>query len=216
MAEESTAPRQVLVPWERVAGWFKRYEQRHADTRWWVDGGVLHGDSPDGSRVSLSIPFDDATLSSPSDIAVHLGKPWRLGVVLVRRGGFAVAYVVGADIVESKVGKRHVQGKTKAGGWSQQRFANRRDNQAKVAFAAAAGHVEEILLPHAGRLDLVISAGDRQAADAVWAQPRLRPLTTRPQRWLGGVADPRRDVLEQAVATARSVTISLTDPPADP
>ena len=47
--------------------------------------------------------------------------------------------------MESKVGQRHVQGRTKAGGQSQQRFARRRDNQARAAYEAAAEHAARIL-----------------------------------------------------------------------
>src|SRR5262249_9520678 len=44
-----------------------------------------------------------------------------VGVLLVRRGGFAAGVFEGARLAESKIGARHVQGRTKAGGWSQQR-----------------------------------------------------------------------------------------------
>ncbi len=66
--------------------------------------------------------------------------PEEWGVLLVRKGGFAVARLAGDRLAESKVGQRHVQGRTKAGGQSQQRFARRRDNQARDAYAAAADH----------------------------------------------------------------------------
>ena len=66
-------------------------------------------------------------------------------MLLVRKGGFAVARLAGDRIVESKVGQRHVQGRTKAGGQSQQRFARRRDNQARQAYEAAAEHAARIL-----------------------------------------------------------------------
>ena len=66
-------------------------------------------------------------------------------MLLVRKGGFAVARLAGDAIEESKVGQRHVQGRTKAGGQSQQRFARRRDNQARQAYEAAADHAARIL-----------------------------------------------------------------------
>lgn len=200
------------MPFERLSGWLDRFDARHPGTVWSVAESVLSATSPDGTSVTMVIPFPGVGLQSPADVLSHLERPWRLGVVLVRRGGFAVAYVVGTAVVEAKTGRRHVQGKTKAGGWSQQRFANRRDNQARVAFEAAAGYVEQLLLPRRSTLDLVASGGDRRAVDTVFAVPSLRPLTMRPQRWLGGVPDPKRAVLDQAVVTARSVTISITDP----
>ena len=80
--------------------------------------------------------------------------------------------------VESKVGQRHVQGRTKAGGQSQQRFARRRDNQARQAYEAAADHAARILggLP---RGSLVVTGGDHAAVDEVLADPRLSGLERR-------------------------------------
>ena len=66
-------------------------------------------------------------------------------VVLVRRGGFAVAVVVDGRMVVHKVGSRHVQSRTAAGGWSQQRFARRRANQADALVEAVAEHLARIL-----------------------------------------------------------------------
>ncbi len=206
------APRQVVVPFDRFSGWLERFDSRHPGTRWSVAAGVLQATSPDGTHVSVEIPFAAEDLQTAADVVTHLGRGWRIGVVLVRRGGFAAAYVVGAEIVAAKTGRRHVQGKTKAGGWSQHRFANRRDNQARVAFEAAAGYVERLLLPRIATLDAVVSGGDRRAVETVFADAALQPLTSLPQRWLGGVPDPKRAVLEQAVARARSVTVLIADP----
>ena len=61
-------------------------------------------------------------------------------MLLVRKGGFAIARLAAPTTTDSKVGQRHVQGRTKAGGQSQQRFARRRDNQARQAYEAAAEH----------------------------------------------------------------------------
>ncbi|MEP6667400.1 MAG: acVLRF1 family peptidyl-tRNA hydrolase, partial [Nocardioidaceae bacterium] len=156
-------------------------------------------------------PLPEPSLAS---LLVHLARPWQLGVLLVRRGGFAVAWVVGPEIAEAKTGQRHVQGRTKAGGWSQQRFARRRDNQARAAFDAAAGHVARILGPLAASLDLITTGGDRQAVDTVLAARELASLAELPRLWIGPVADPRRGVLEEAVQRARSLEITLTDPTA--
>ena len=98
-------------------------------------------------------------------------------MLLVRKGGFAVARLAGERIVESKVGQRHVQGRTKAGGQSQQRFARRRDNQARQAYEAAADHAARILGGPRGRWS---TGGDHAAVDEVLADPRLaRPARGR-------------------------------------
>jgi hypothetical protein len=62
-----------------------------------------------------------------------------VGVLLVRLGGYAVGVFSGAPprLLNSKAGSRPVHGRSAAGGWSQQRFARRRENQAATALRAA-------------------------------------------------------------------------------
>jgi hypothetical protein len=107
-------------------------------------------------------------------------------------------------VVEHKIGQRHVQGRTKAGGQSQQRFARRRRNQAVAAYEAAADHAARILRPGP-----VVAGGDRTAVAEVLADPRLRGLHV-VEPWLA-VPDPRRSVLDGAVVDARSVRVEVTN-----
>ena len=65
--------------------------------------------------------------------------------------GHAVGVFDGAALVASKVGSRQVHGRSAAGGWSQQRFARRREGQVRVALAAAADVAATLLLPVAPR-----------------------------------------------------------------
>jgi hypothetical protein len=204
-------PRTVAVPCERLPGWIARYDERHPGTVWQHAPVLASAESPDGSSASFDVPFPPLDELSLAGLVAHLGQPRRIGVVIVRKGGFAVALAVGADVVASKIGQRHVQSRTKAGGWSQQRFARRRENQARAAYDAASGHVAEILVPHAEALDLLVTAGDRAAVDAVFSLRALAPLLGVAQRWVPGVPDPNRTVLEQVVATARSVDVSVAD-----
>ncbi len=187
---ERPPARTVQVPWRRLPGWIERYDTRHPGTSWAVTPALVSADSPDGSTASFDVPMAplaDPTLAGLRD---HLGRSWQIGIVLVRRGGFAVAGLSGDEVVESKVGQRHVQGRTKAGGWSQHRFARRRDNQARAAFDAAGGHVHALLGPHARSLDLLVTGGDQVAADTVLDLPELEPLRALPRRWLGGLPGP--------------------------
>jgi hypothetical protein len=208
---ERPPARTVQVPWERLPGWIERYDTRHPGSRWVVTPRAVSAESPDGSAASFDVPM--APLADPTlaGLHEHLARSWRIGVVLVRRGGFAVARLSGADVVESKVGQRHVQGRTKAGGWSQHRFARRRDNQARAAFDAAGAHVQALLGQHARSLDLLVTGGDRVAADTVLDMPELESLRGLPRRWLGGLPDPRRSVLERAIETVRSVSVQIVD-----
>jgi len=136
-------------------------------------------------------------------------------VLLVRRGGFAVGVADGARLVASKVGTRYVQGRTKAGGWSQQRYARRRDAQASSAFAAAADATANVLLPRLGDLDGLVTGGDRAAVRSVVADARLKALGDLPQGRFLAVPDPRKRVLEEAVRRARAVVVDVYDPDRD-
>ncbi|SDO99415.1 hypothetical protein SAMN04489867_1125 [Pedococcus dokdonensis] len=134
-----------------------------------------------------------------------------LGVLLVRRGGYAVGLAHGPALTESKVGKRHVQSRTAAGGWSQQRFARRRGNQADELVRAVAEHTLRIL-PRGIPVALVVG-GDRALVRAVLDDPRLAHLDALPRRELYDLPDPRRDVLEEAVKRGRAVRVTIEDRP---
>jgi Actinobacteria/chloroflexi VLRF1 release factor len=204
-------PRAVAVRFDRLAGWLTRYDARHPDTVWAYGSERVDGASPDGSSASIEVPFPPLREPSSGGLAAHAAQPWQIGLVIVRKGGFAVARAVGAQVVSVKVGQRHVQSRSKAGGWSQQRFARRRENQAHAAYDAASRHVHEILLPHAAGLDLLATAGDRAAVDAVFAARALAPLLAVRRQWVPGVADPRRAVVDETLAAVRSARILVVD-----
>jgi len=135
--------------------------------------------------------------------------------MLVRRGGFAMGVARGDTLEASKVGSRHVQGRTKAGGWSQQRYARRRAAQADTAFAAAADATVAVLVPRVADLEGLVTGGDRAAVSSVLADPRLRAFGDLPQGPFLAVPDPRRRVLEGAVRRSRAVRIEVFDPDLD-
>ena len=205
-----TGSRTVLVPRERVVRWFDNFSASHGDTVLSVGSGGLHGSAADGASAVARLPFGEAYdgPADPSAFTAAVTMPTRWGILLVRKGGFAVATVLSGEVADSKVGQRHVQGRTKAGGQSQQRFARRRDNQARQAYEAAAEHAHRVL---GGRLDALVCGGDRPAVEAVLGDPRLRALAlVRVDPWLD-VPDPRRAVLDRAVADGGSVSITVTD-----
>jgi hypothetical protein len=203
-----TSSRTVLVPAARLVRWVENFGVRHGDPVLAVREGMLDLAAPDGATAMAGLPFGGAYDGPPdaASFAAALVVPTRWGLLLVRKGGFAVAALARETVTASKVGQRHVQGRTKAGGQSQQRFARRRDNQARQAYEAAAEHASRILRD----VQLVVGGGDRTAVDAVLEDPRLRRLV-RVEPWLA-VPDPRRGVLEQAVVDAGSVAVTVTDP----
>ena len=102
-----------------------------------------------------------------------------------------------------------MQGRTKAGGWSQQRYARRRDNQSAKAYAEAADVAARLLAPHAAALDAVVGGGDRAAVAAVLADPRLAALRPLLRPRVLPVPDPRLRVLEAFPAQFLAVEIAL-------
>ena len=207
-----TGSRTVLVPRERVVRWFDNFATGHGDTVYSVASDGLHATAVDGASAAARLPFGEGYdgPADPAAFAAAVTMPVRWGILLVRKGGFAVATVVRGQVAESKVGQRHVQGRTKAGGQSQQRFARRRDNQTRQAYEAAAEHAHRVL---AGPLDALVCGGDRSAVEAVLSDARLRALALlRVDPWLD-VPDPRRAVLHRAVADGGSVAVTVTDTP---
>ncbi|WP_210443263.1 acVLRF1 family peptidyl-tRNA hydrolase [Nocardioides sp. SYSU D00065] len=197
----------VLVPAPRWARWIDNFVARHGPAPLSVVDGALRGEAEDGSHFTARLPFA-ASYDGPAQVAAFAEAaaapaPW--GVLLVRKGGFAVARLHGSDLVEHKIGQRHVQGRTKAGGQSQQRFARRRDNQARQANEAAADHAARILASSR----VVVTGGDRTAVEAVLADPRLTSLVV-VAPWLA-VPDPRRAVLDAAIGDARSLQVEVVN-----
>ncbi len=199
---------EVFLPAERVVRWAENFATRHGETSLETSDGALTGHAVDGSSFVARLPFATA-YDGPAEaraFAEAVSAPGRWGMLLVRKGGFAVARLAGDRLEEHKIGQRHVQGRTKAGGQSQQRFARRRDNQARQAYEAAAEHAARIL---GGSPMPVVTGGDHAAVEEVLADPRLRGLSvTGP--WLA-VPDPRRAVLDAAIADARSVRVEVVN-----
>src|SRR5438067_9960335 len=106
-------------------------------------------------------------------------KARRIGLLLARKGGVAVGIAVGDALEVSKVDSRYVQGRTAAGGWSQHRFARRRENQARAAAADGADIAVPLLVPAAPGLAAVVTAGAPRAGDTSLADVRLASVAVR-------------------------------------
>ncbi|PZG15204.1 hypothetical protein C1I95_20100 [Micromonospora craterilacus] len=207
--------RWVEVDPARVARWVAGFADRHGPPTNTVQGYGLLLAAPDGATAELHTPPGaPATLDLETFVAAATA-PRRIGLLLARKGAVAVGVAEGEQLPVHKVDTRYVQGRTAAGGWSQQRFARRRDNQAKAALADAVDLAARLLLPVADRLDALVAGGDRRAVDTVLADRRLAPLATLRADRLLDVPEPRHAVLVAAVAAARSVHILIREPQSD-
>jgi hypothetical protein len=210
-------PRTVLVSGERLAGWLERFALRNGG--YTVDagspGGALILNAANGCRAVLVPPIPPApeAAEAPSVQALTAAaeEPRAVALILVRRGGYSVGVARNGRLLASKTGTRYVQSRTAAGGWSQQRFARRRANQASSLVQAAAEHASAVFSAHP--IDCVQLGGDRTLALEVLTHPALAQYAHLPRLPFTAVPDPRLAVLQRAAAEAMSVRITITDPP---
>ena len=199
--------RTVSVAAARLGTWLDGFADRHGPWVVAASAEVVEVTGADGDRASVHVPFPPLEDLTMRGLLAHVKRAHRVGVLLVRRGGYAAGIFEGARLVSSKVGSSYVQGTTKAGGWSQQRYARRRANQADAAFAEAADVVVRIF--GGQQLDALVLGGDRPAVKAVLADARLaalNDLVTGP--WLT-VKDPKLRVLEAMPEQFLAVRIDL-------
>lgn len=200
--------RWVDVAPERLDRWLENFAGRHGP---WTAAGLLLT-AADGATAELAPPPGMPVTGDVAELRRAAGEARRVGLLLARKGAVAVGVAAGTKLVVSKVDTHYVQGRTAAGGWSQQRFARRRDNQAKAAAADGAGIAARLLLPEVRSLAALVTGGDHTAVDTILTSPPLQPLVAlRSDRFLD-VPEPRRTVLEDAIAQARAVRILVKDP----
>lgn len=196
----------------RVGRWVEGFADRHGPHTTTVREYGLLLTADDGATAELYAPPGAPAGDDVAGFVAAAVASRRIGLLLARKGAVAVGVADGVDLVVSKVDTRYVQGRTAAGGWSQQRFARRRDNQAKAAMGDAADLAVRLLLPEVTRLTAVVGGGDRRAVDTVLADRRLAPLVPLRAERLLDVPEPRHAVLVAAVTAARAVHIRLRDP----
>ena len=177
-----------------------------------ADGAVAECHPPFGESFAV-LPETAAVEQAAGAIAAHARVPRAVGVLLVRLGGYAAGVFTGypPELADAKVGSRLVHGRSAAGGWSQHRFARRREKQANEALEAAASTALAVF-GRGPRLDAVVLGGDRRAAADLRDDPRLAPyLALATERFLT-VPDPKRVVLEGTPRLFTAVRIRLTEP----
>ncbi len=191
MNRPATASRMAMVPGPRLSGWVDRFRTSH---------GAVHSDFHDDNLLLTAADGTTALLKAPwpvdgrpgrgstdvERLAAMAGQERGLGLVLVRRGGFALAAASGPLILASATGKRHVEAKVTAG-------------QAASLFAG-------------NRIEYIVPGGDRTLVDQVLAHPALKAFAGRTRLALLDVQEPKAANLAKAAADACSVRITVSDP----
>ncbi|WP_370893038.1 acVLRF1 family peptidyl-tRNA hydrolase [Janibacter sp. GXQ6167] len=194
-----SGPRRVEVEPARLPRWLDGVRERHGDLAW--TGG----------------PHDPSFEIVAADGTHIVGERFDhdpLGLLLVRRGGWAVGRAEGGALPAHTTGTKYVQSRTAAGGWSQQRFARRRANQADALVLAlvepAIRHLSD------APLGALVVGGDKALVASLLTvfadEARLRPLLALPRRELYDLPDPRLKVLQDAAHRGRAVRLAITDP----
>ena len=206
--------RRLGVAPDRLGTWLDRVAARHGSfVEVAVAGDTVRITCADTTTVTLRAPFGWTPEPTPlSAFTAAARRPHRAAVLLVRRGRWAVGVFDGPDLVVSKVDTRLVQGRTAAGGWSQQRFARRRGHQTDAVVTAAADTAARVLLPHADGLAALFTGGDRGLVDAVLADPRLQLLAALRRDPPLEVGEPTKEVLLGTPAQFRAVDVHIVEP----
>src|SRR6185436_14031498 len=177
--------------------WVNGFAERHGVLTWSSAQRSVALSAADGATAVLE-PFVPGVPSAGVDeLALWASPPAYLALVLVRRGGYAVGVGQGPELVAHKVGTRYVQSRTAAGGWTQHRFARRRDNQADALVISVIEHTRRVVL--ASLSAALVVGGDRALVRDVLADARLSGLAELPRRELFDLPDPKLVVLRQAL-----------------
>lgn len=205
--------RTVAVAPSRLARWFAGFAERNGE----IDSiRGAHGQTVVTTRRGGTAIIEGIERSGDSIEALieSLRPSGTAVVVLIRRGGYSIATATvdgdAVTVTRSKTGSRYVQGRTAAGGQSQQRFARRRANQTAALVGSAVDTARHVLGDHPAPVDLLVTGGDLPLVDVALA---ARPLATlaRDRQVHVQVGEPRRADIDRALASALEVTIVVTN-----
>ena len=210
--------RWIEIQPDRFPTWMLEFGRRHGGATGLADDGqgtVFTARAVDGAIAECHPPFPPLVITarggSPEALVAHALADRTVGVLLARLGGYAVGVFAGAPprLAASKTGSRLVHGRSAAGGWSQHRFARRREKQASEALRAAADAAVAVFSQ--ARLDAVVLGGDRRAIAGLAEDPRLTDyLAGATDRFLT-VPDPRLAVLRDTPRMFLAIRVRLIE-----
>jgi len=139
----------------------------------------------------------------PGPLKSMLEKDWKLGLILIRLGQWAIGIFKGEKLLDGKAGMGLVHARHKKGGSSANRFARHREKQMEYFFTRIEGHARELLEPRFKSLDYIIYGG---AFDTLLRMQKqchfFESLEDKVVNRLLSVREPRRSSFDQAVEQA--------------
>ena len=209
----------VEVTADRLIGWVNRFGGRNDGLVSLVcDASRVRIIGGNGTVAVIAVPFGPMVQGAREPMEAllnHLATLGALGIVLVRGGAHSVGVARDGIVLSSSTDRAYLQGRTAAGGWSQQRFARRRGNQRAASLDGAADTAARVLVPVAASLHGLVLGGDRAGLTTVMADARLAALNSLPSRTFPDIAEPRRAVLDEVAARSLAVSVTVTAPRPD-
>jgi peptide subunit release factor 1 (eRF1) len=145
---------------------------------------------------------------SPEPLITMLKRDWRIGLVLVRLGHFAIAVFHGDKLVAYKSGTGLVHARHRQGGSSANRFARHREKQMESFFSRVEVHAREVLEPHLNALDYLFYGGTRDTLQVLWRQCGFfGRLEARAVPRLLNIREPKYSALDDALEQAYIGTV---------
>ncbi len=125
---------------------------------------------------------------------------FRIALILVRLGAYAIGLCQRESLITSKTGTGLVHGRHKKGGSSQQRFQRHREKQIETFLGRVCLHAQEQLEPQANALDYIVYGGAWTTILSLQKRcPFLRQFDNRTLPPLLDISKPSREILETAV-----------------
>jgi hypothetical protein len=129
-----------------------------------------------------------------------LRHDFRVALILVRLGAYAIGLCQGESLVSSKVGTGLIHGRHKKGGSSQQRFQRHREKQIESFLNRVCSHSREQLEAPARTLDYLVYGGARTTISSLRKRCSfLGQFDGRTLPPLLDIPEPRKVVLETAI-----------------
>lgn len=129
-----------------------------------------------------------------------LRHDYRVALILVRMGAYAIGLCQGEILISSKVGTGLVHARHKKGGSSQQRFQRHREKQIESFLDRVCSHIRGNLEPQKRLLDYLVYGGAKTTILSLQKRCSfLRQFENRNLPSLLDIAEPRQEVLETAV-----------------
>lgn len=135
----------------------------------------------------------------------QLERDYKIALILVRLGAYAIGVCQGERLIVSKVGSGLIHARHKKGGWSQQRYRRHREKQIESFMSRICAHIEAEIVPKGKDLDYVVYGGSQEAIG--WLKkscPLLGKFDNRALASLLTIPKPKRTVLEQMVRSVWS------------